>query len=309
MELAEEAAEEAGESWSGKLACLPIGGFEYCDRIYAVVEPGERYGHIVAWKRGLPPAWTYALHEDGVARFAADLRGAFGALMLEQDPRRPLDPFYTGQSLREYLDERIAGHGMEQALAEKLFDGYARATVDWRTPLDQGELASRPELARIALGHAIATDDAALIAQLHAAGLSFGAPLRGTAKPFDLALMQHAYQAVQALMDAGAPMPAKPFRHVDRSMPIDVAVRLIDRGAQVDASDIARCVACGALDSARLVAVACAGDVAADYAAASTALRTEYQQDLAKVRTGKLSHYLGAEGLSERIKRLTEFTL
>lgn len=309
LELAQEAAEEAGEPWGGKLAYLPIGGFEYCDRIYAVVEPGERHGSIIAWKRGLPPAWTYALHADGVATVAADLHTAFGALMLEQDPKQPLDRFYTGQSLREYLDERIAGHGMEQALADRLFDLYAQATVDWRTPLDQGKLASRSELARIALGHAIATDDAALIARLHAAGLSFDIPLRGTARPFDLALMQHAYQAVQALMVAGASMPARPFRHVNRSMPVEVAARLIERGALVDASDIARCVACGALDSARLVADACVGDVAADYAAASAALRAEYQEALDKVRIGKLSHYLGAEGLSERITRLTEFSL
>ena len=56
QELAQEAAEENGTPWTGKLTHLPFGGFEYTDRIYAVVEPGAGHGQIVAWKKGLPPA-------------------------------------------------------------------------------------------------------------------------------------------------------------------------------------------------------------------------------------------------------------
>ena len=39
LELAEAMAEDEGCDWNGKLDCLPFGGFEYCDRIYAVTAP------------------------------------------------------------------------------------------------------------------------------------------------------------------------------------------------------------------------------------------------------------------------------
>lgn len=54
-EHAEEAAAETGETWHGKLAFLPFGGFEYLDRLYACVEPGPDYGAVFAYAEG-PPA-------------------------------------------------------------------------------------------------------------------------------------------------------------------------------------------------------------------------------------------------------------
>ncbi|WP_269759259.1 hypothetical protein [Variovorax sp. E3] len=103
QELAEEAAKENGTPWSGKLTHLPIGGFEYTDRVYAVVEPGAEHGQIVAWKKGLPPAWTHALHEDSVNTIAPDLMAAFAALRLDEDPLAPAGDYFSGQTLLEYL--------------------------------------------------------------------------------------------------------------------------------------------------------------------------------------------------------------
>ena len=126
--------------------------------------PGAQAGGIVAWKQGLP-GWTHALQQDGIATIADDLRGAFAELCLEEDPE---DPDSTGIRVLEYRDERVADHGMPQALADKLTAFYRRALVDWRGPLAAGTLAQSPRLANLALRHALVNDDGALVAQLAA---------------------------------------------------------------------------------------------------------------------------------------------
>ena len=78
-----ELIEEEDSTGDGKLTALPLGGFESMDRIYAVVEPGAGHGQVLAWKQGLPPAWTHALHEDGLGIIAPDLHAAFAALRLD----------------------------------------------------------------------------------------------------------------------------------------------------------------------------------------------------------------------------------
>ncbi len=54
---------------------------------------------------------------------------------------------------------------------DKLVAFYRRAVVDWRGPLAAGTLDRSPGIARVALHHAIATDDAGLVAELAAAGV------------------------------------------------------------------------------------------------------------------------------------------
>lgn len=305
QECAEEAAEESGESWDGKLRYLPIGGFEYCDRIYVYLGPGAQAGGIVAWKQGLP-GWTHALQQDGIATIADDLRGAFAELCLEEDPE---DPDSTGIRVLEYLDERVADHGMPQALADKLTAFYRRALVDWRGPLAAGTLAQSPRLANLALRHALVNDDGALVAQLAAQGMGFGQPLRGSATALDVALMQHAYAAAQALLRAGAPVSADALHRFDRQPPAALVAQLLARGARADGLGVARCVACGAPDVARQVVAAGGEGVAAAYAEARDAMLARYEEDLRRVRAGKLGHYLGADGLAERVANLRAFVL
>lgn len=305
QECAEEAAEESGEAWDGKLRYLPIGGFEYCDRIYVDLGPGGQAGGIVAWKQGLP-GWTHALQQDGIATIADDLRGAFAALCLEEDPE---DPDSTGIRVLEYLDERVADHGMPQALADKLAAFYRRALVDWRGPLAAGTLAQSPRLANLALRHALANDDGALVAQLAAQGMGFGQPLRGSATALEVALMQHAYAAAQALLRAGAPVSADALHRFDRQPPAELVAQLLARGARADGLGVARCVACGAPDVARQIVAAGGEGVAAAYAEARDAMLARYEEDLRRVRAGKLGHYLGADGLAERVANLRAFVL
>ncbi|WP_241133354.1 SMI1/KNR4 family protein [Achromobacter insuavis] len=305
QECAEEAAEESGEAWDGKLRYLPIGGFEYCDRIYVQVGPGGHAGGIVAWKQGLP-GWTHTLQQDGIATIAADLRGAFAELCLEEDPE---DPDSTGVRVLEYLDERVADHGMPQALADKLTAFYRRALVDWRGPLAAGTLGQSPRLANLALRHALANDDGALVAQLATQGMDFGQPLRGSATALDVALMQHAYAAAQALLRAGAPVSADALHRFDRQPPAELVAQLLARGARADGLGVARCVACGAPDVARQVVAVAGEGIAAAYAEARDVMLTRYEEDLRRVRAGKLGHYLGADGLAERVANLRAFVL
>ncbi|WP_312993901.1 SMI1/KNR4 family protein, partial [Achromobacter animicus] len=187
QECAEEAAAEDGATWNGKLRYLPIGGFEYCDRIYVAVEPGPRAGSVVAWKQGLP-GWTHALQQDGIATIAPDLHAAFAALCLETDPEEDEDS--PGLRVLEYLDERVSDHGMPQSLADRVAVFYRQALVDWRGPLEDGTLAAKPGLAALALQHALSQDDAALVRRLSAQGVRLDSPLRGSAQALDVALMQ-----------------------------------------------------------------------------------------------------------------------
>lgn len=306
QECAQEAAAEDGVAWNGKLRYLPIGGFEYCDRIYVAVEPGPRAGNVVAWKQGLP-GWTHALQQDGIATVALDLHAAFAALCLETDPEEDEDS--TGLRVLEYLDERVSDHGMPQALADRVAAFHRRALVDWRGPLEAGTVGGAPGLAALALQHALSHDDAELVRRLAAQGVRFDTPLRGSAQPLDVALMQHAYGAAQALLDAGAPVSPTAIHRFDQQPPAELVAALLARGALADALGVARCVACGSPEAARLVAQACGEGIAGAYAQERDSLASRYQEDLKRVRAGKLGHYLGADGLAARVANLREFSL
>ena len=302
-----------GKNWQPKLAALPFGGFEDSDRIYAVTEPGAQFGHILAWKQGLPAAWPHAMHEDGLATVATDLHGAFAALHLEEDPQSPASDYFTGQALLDYLDERHGDHGLDLDLADKVVAYYRRALVDWRTPLAEGRLAQEPPLAaQIALRHAIATDDAALVNELAAAGLRFDAPLSGTALPTDLALAHGAYAAASALVEASAPISADALDSIEGPISPELAQELLARGAQPTTQAIAQCVACGAPAAARLIAAAYEkthDDLPQAFEAARGELLQDLQAALEEARSGNLGHAPDAEGLAERIEHLQSFQL
>jgi hypothetical protein len=312
LELAEEAAREGGTPWNGKLTHLPIGGFEYTDRIYVVVEPGAEQGQVVAWKKGLPPAWTHALHEDSVNTVATDLHGAFAALHLDEDPLAPTSDYFSGQTLIEYLDDRHEAHGLDLDLMDKLLAFYSRAVVDWRTPLSEGTLRHHPRLARVAVHHAIGTDDAGLVAQLAAAGVGFDGPMQGSALATDVAIGQGAFAAAAALVRAGAPVAADALRNIDGQVSPELTQALLDNGAEPNVAAIVKCAACGAPASAHLIAQACAKagiDVPPAFVADRDAMLLDLEDTLARMQGGAYGHYLGQEGIAERIEHLQAFRL
>ena len=180
QEQALEIAEDAGLDHDGKLDYLPFGGFEYCDRIYAVTAAdAPDCGGVLAWKMGLPPAWAPALTEDAVTSFAPDLHAAFAQLALHQDPLAPHEDYHAGTELLEYLDERRA-QGLPAELADALLAFYRRALIDWRGLLETGTLAAHPRALRLALAHAVEQDDAGLLRRLAAAGCPLDGLVRGS---------------------------------------------------------------------------------------------------------------------------------
>ena len=312
LELAKEAAEDNGAEWQGTLAYLPIGGFEYLDRVYTVVDEGHpRQGAVLIWKKGLPPAWRHRLHEDSTAYLADDLYGAFAALHLSQDPLAPRGEDFAGRELLAYLDERREVHGLAAPLADKLIAFYRQAVRDWRAALNAGTLARDLGLAQIALRHAVDDDNAALVRQLAATGVDVSQPLNGTAQAIDLAVAQGRWSAAEALVEAGSAVPPDALTEaVDTPLPTAFTARLLAGGATPHAKAMAQCIACGASDSARLIgqAMAASGkDVNTELDAARSALVQSLGASLSQVRSGKLHHYLGADGLAQRIAALQAF--
>ncbi|MDN4586894.1 SMI1/KNR4 family protein [Xenophilus aerolatus] len=311
LELAGESAADDGVEWDGKLSYLPIGGFEYLDRIYVIVDAlHPANGEVLAWKKGLPAAWQHRLHEDSLATLADSVEGAFAALHLDEDPLSPTGDHFSGQALLEYLDERHESHGLALELSDKLVTFYRQAMRDWRGALQAGTLAEDAGLAHIGLRHAIHTDDAALVRALAGAGIGLDAPLQGSANAVDLAVGHGAWSAAAALLDAGAPVAADVLDSIDHALAPELTARLLAAGAQPDADAMAQCVACGAPASARLIGEALRArgeDVPHAFDAARARLLEDLEGSLAKVREGRLSHYLGAEGLMQRAEHLRAF--
>ena len=87
---------------------------------------------------------------------------------------------------------------------------------------------------------------------------------------------------------------------------------LLAHGAEPSATAIAECVACGAPAAARLIADAYAkahDDLPAAFDSGRNGMLAELETSLAEVRTGEVSHYLGAHGLAERVDHLQSFKL
>ncbi|WP_431273736.1 SMI1/KNR4 family protein [Variovorax ureilyticus] len=312
LQGAKDAAAESAEAWDGKLTLLPFGGFEYCDRVYAVVESGADYGHVLAWKQGLPQAWAHEMHEDGMTTVAHDLYAAFEALRLDEDPLEPAGEYFTGQALLEYLDDRHQEDGLPIELMDKVIAFYRQAMVDWRAALADGTLGDNGPLSRIALRHAVATDDAELVAKLHVAGVSLEGPLSGSAIATDLAISHGAHAAAAALVRAGAPVAPDALDEIDNPISPELADLLLTHGAQPSPTAIAECVACGAPAAARVIAGAYAqshDDLATAYAAARDEMLAELESSLVEVREGRLTHYLGLAGLTRRADHLRSFSL
>lgn len=129
LELAEEAADTDGRTFDGKLRYLPIGGFEYTDRIYVSLDPQHGIGRVDAWKMGLPPSWQGAMHEDAIGPVGADLLAAFGKLYLREDPRTTRRTDCTGLTLLQHIDEQVESGTLDRSLAHKLVDYYCTAVV------------------------------------------------------------------------------------------------------------------------------------------------------------------------------------
>lgn len=307
QELCEESAEDSDREWNGKLDFLPFGGFEYLDRVYVVVAPGSDYGKVLAWKQGLPPAWEFCLNEDSVATFADDLYAAFAKLYVQEDPRDPNAKYAMGEELLKYLDKQVV-NGLSRQLADKVISYFCQASIDWEGALEDGSICSKPVFANAAIRHAIVNDDGDLIGRLAKVKIDLDKPLQGRAIPTEFAMVSAKFLALQALIDAGAPVSENILQRLNRAVPASLMSAILEKGAQPNLNVVVNCAACGAPDSARLAAARCTGDdLKKSFEQTKSALLKSLEKDLKLVRAKKLGHYLGEEGLALRVSNLKQF--
>jgi hypothetical protein len=251
LEFEEELCDEKGIPFCGKASFLPFGGFEYCDRMYINVSPGDGYGEVVAWKMGPPPAWKHRLHEDSSSVVAASLSGTFAELYTAVDPRTAADEYAAGLPLLEYVNIRRDEHGLDAQLADRLMDHYVEsALLEWQSFLADGTLRSHAVRLSVALLHAVHSDDAALIKSIAALGETFDQPLQGSAQPMVVALGFGAFAVVTALVELGAPVDKYAFSEVRDPLPLSVAEALIAGGAYVTGEAAIHILECNTPDTA-----------------------------------------------------------
>lgn len=315
LELAGDAAEENDTEIPEQLSLLPIGGFEYCDRIYVATEPGPNYGAVYAWKHGLPPAWEYQLHEDGVACIARSLRDAFTAIHLNDDPVAPTSQYPASEAFLEYLETRVDDFGLPREVADAAIREYSRAVITWQEAFVDGSLADKPALILLAIAEAIRTDDGVLLQRLAQLPYDMNRPLRGSAPPIVIAAQAGAVQAIAMLLNLGVSVPAKLLERNEATLPAATLLALVAHGAAIDAVVIAMTASLGNTEGAKALAQAWLteqNDRAAAttaYQAAAGSLRADLADSLERVRAGKLGHYLGDAGLAQRITNLDGFAL
>ncbi|HEX5598977.1 MAG TPA: hypothetical protein VFX61_23625 [Micromonosporaceae bacterium] len=197
-------AEEHQPGWSGRLVHLPIGGFEYLDRVYVHTAAGPDHGAVVCWRQGLPPGWELTAG-DRAGRLADDLRSLFRQLMLEQDPWEAQDA--TGAEMRDAIDDLADSRDSYAQTAAAKLRRLVRATVlDWRNALDRGTLVTQRRLRRLALERAAADDDVTLLARLVALGCDPAEEVRNGLTPIDVALLHRATAVVRWLLERRVPV-------------------------------------------------------------------------------------------------------
>jgi len=310
LELLEQDAKENGKAFDGKLTYLPIGGFEYLDRIYICVTPGSEYGHVIAWKHGLPPAWRHRLHNDSIATVASDLELAFRALGLDEDPLNPVEEYFSGDQLLNYVEERKTEHGLDPDLAHSLIEFYRRAIIDWRPLLANQTINDHLRACNIAINHAIITNNRQLIVDLARAGVGFDSSTHGSAVPIEVAVTKGAMEVATELLAQSARTPPSILDEINAVITSDLVSAFLDKGANPSLDAAAQCVSIRENDCATLIIEAHSRkgrNTKKEFEIAKGKLLAEHEESLIKVRAGKLHHYLCETGLEQRIAALKEF--
>lgn len=253
LEIAEEVAEREGRKFDGRLSHLPIGGFEYLDRVYVCVEPGPDYGSVHGWMHGLPPAWVLRLNEDHVTRIADDVSSFFRCLDLASDPfAGGGDEFANGNEIAAIIDD-IA---VEDADLAKVLRNIARqAVANWREALADGSIAAHPRYRRLALSDAIERDDRELLLRLEVLGCNLDEPLRANGNVLDVALVAGKVGLAEFLFERGV-NAANAVRNGAHSSPPELVRRFLEGGSVANGIAARSAALAGLHDSAVLIAAA-----------------------------------------------------
>lgn len=245
--LAEEVAEDEGREWSGRLPGLPFGGFEYLERVVAIVQPGQHHGAVLAWSQGLPPAWTMSLHEDAVAIVAPTVRTLFRQLVLEADPTIAEVETTASPVMEAIASVSNLGAGGRSA-AERLRGLVRSVVLDWRAAVASGTIAAQATLRQLALEHAVHVDDLELLRRLDALGCSLVEPLSGGASGLAHAFSHGSLRAARFLMDRSVPVQGA-LRAGAHVIDVDLARELLARGDISDEHAVFAAIDAGHVDT------------------------------------------------------------
>ena len=303
-ELAKEAAAQRGVAWPGALDALPFGGFEYTDRLYAIVRPGSDHGSVCGWMQGLPPAWIFSLHTDSVARMADGVRAFFRTLVLEADPDTG-DENATGVRMLEALDDLATLGAAGRSAAGKLRDLVHRVVLDWRSAVVDGSILTNGVLRRLGLEHAARNDDIELLGRLASLGCDLSEALRGGAGALDHALTSGALRAARFLLDRGVPTTGA-LRAGAHAVDLELARELLARGATVDEHTIFAAVDAGRVDTALLMYEAVGSVRSLQLAIRARERAAEAEQTAKRIEIGALISNISAAEYRAKAARLKD---
>lgn len=225
IEILDIDAKENGREFGGKLAHLPFAGFEYSDRVYVTVEPGDNYGEIVHYTAGNP--W---FGSEGAGHVASSIQETFDMMRLPRNLDL-LDDFDRGMDYIRVLEELKEEGSVGEALSKKLESILNATVIDWREALSKGRLIGDEGLEDNALEDIMRDDDVEAMKQLLDAGLD-GSRFTQNSLISNHMAYGGAWKVVELLRQRGANM-----HHVlhcgQDSMPVEIAKGLVADGTAI----------------------------------------------------------------------------
>ncbi len=287
-----------------KLDLLPIGGYDYSNRIYVDLRPGEKYGRIGAMKLGYPGC-SDLMAEDGSCFFGKNLYEAFGQLHLRDDPFDPVEEFSAGHDFFACVDAKIE-EGLTKELADKIKLFYAKAKPDWKSALEDRTIAANAFLARLATLYAIVREDSDLLIQLRKAGVTFDKPIWSKRMPVEVALASQKPASVKTLLENGATFSDRDFRSYSCPISPSLMKLIIEKGANLSVNTILSFAESADYENARLAA---SKDLVRVFQDKKDQRLKVLKEDLEEMRTSQSYSAEFLEESSRRIDNLVKFEL
>ena len=230
--LWDEEKQQGNIDKTSKLDVVPIGGFEYLDRLYVSIKK-ENCGAVYAYSEGIPPAWPLRLHENSFARVADNLRQLFDQMFLEEDPERA-DPerFPTGLDALEAIEIAECDGNLSKEQVAQLRAILQGDVLDWRLSLKDGTINKDYRQVLLALLKVAEAGDVALLNELEAQGIDIFQPLTGSGTLLDHALTQEQYGLAGDLLDRGMPVSDQTLQCLQPGCDKDLRERLVQEGAR-----------------------------------------------------------------------------
>lgn len=251
-EFAAQVAAVNGTPPPTRLEYLPIGGFEYLERVYVSVREPDR-GHVFVWAAGLPPKWKMCLTADSTGFLAEDVDDLFDQMRLDADPFTSRDPTICGTELVAALGDVRADH---PTLAAGLEGLIRDAIFDWRRIVTRHTYAATLEhdaAMRVALDRVTADEDLDLLAAMIERGYPLDQPVSGVWPVIAWAAARGAGKVALSLLASGKELGTGPILFAGRMDGVGIDA-MIGRGLHFDPEAALSLAGAGKVDVALTIA-------------------------------------------------------